>query len=1389
MGFAVALNGTGDRMASGAPSGDGHAYVFDRQMAANAVAWNGTNWVAGGTNWVAGGNSVSTGESATSSALVSSTDGLNWQAVSPYTVNAAPLLTKQYFGEFPTQILGYSMAFNAAGTRLAIGAPGDTSGNSAVYIYDYDSSLNRWPDTYTKKFLPQVMNTAVPLTAFFGISVSLNAAGDRLAVGEANPQITPTFAAGSVYIYHMTNQQWPSTPTWSYVGTTPNPHLGCYVKFNAKGDRLLVSSQNNAQTPTTTSYLYIFHYGNSSWPGSNGGTAAAGATQYYANINGSIYNGLSLQYFWPVPYGFNAAGDRIAISSYLSSGGQIYMLHYNPVTGLWPGTRGTSVANWCSAYYNGLAGDLYFGLGVELSAVGDKLAVAAVGNNTGGGRVYLIEYNYSTNTWPGSNGTTAVTITSSIYTAYYDWTPTMSNFGSNMHFNAAGTRLLVGTAIINNNNNPGVLAVFDRNPNTGWPASGNTLATATYLIYGDDSLSSSFGWGSSISADGTRIAGGRYSSSLFGNKRGYVNIYDLSSKIQLQQCAALTTALNNNTLAAGQGGSTVFSASTNGTSWNNIIDDRNVFYSGGDGRTLVRTQALQDPSGITLGQNYGTAVALNQSGTRLAVSVINNSSGQGQVLIYNSTPPEGWTNSQRLTCPDTAVKFGLALSLNAAGTKLLIGAPQNAAGGTSRGDVYSYTYSNGLFVLDDVAKITRPDVNNAFFGSALAMNAAGSKLVVGAPGGTITGKVYCYNYDAQYGWVADAMTSVLEPSPITGQLSGFGRAVAMNAAGTQLTVGEPNYTFTTDINGGKVSCYTYSTLTGWQKTQDLSGNTSWNYENFGSTLALNSLGTRLVVGAPNSSTVGLTDISGGKVYSYNNVNSAWVFDISLNGTPYNNTRQAQFGGAVALNSAGDRLSIGAPYSAQPQVAKGGQVYNYVYTNTWQRQFDLSGSVGGGLEIQTSGTSGVGFGAALALNGLGNRLIVGDPSYNATSATYATGIAYSYDEPFALRQANAVAANSSLVVAGGKSISNPLAYSLDNGQTWAESVSGGPNLFAGPDVSANLWGLLQNASYKQCNAVAWNGSKWVAGGLGGVAYSYDGLNWLPNSFAGFRTCNAIVWNGTNWLASGILAGGQQGQATSTDGITWTVNSVGVALGNALAVRGEQVEGNYFANATQIAIGAGAGYNQGSNAVAIGLNAGQTNQGSNAVAIGAGAGYNQGSNAVAIGLNAGQTNQGSNAVAIGAGAGQTNQGSNSIVLNATGAALSDISANTLVVKPIRNQNGALPSYASLFYNGSTGEVISNISNGFSTNYAEGGNWTANVAFPSTALTRIAFYTIAIGNFGTGVTILVAITVSNPGFANVIVSRTTVPINGYSCFSVLVPAGGQITCNGLAGQWSYI
>jgi hypothetical protein len=217
------------------------------------------------------------------------------------------------------------------------------------------------------------------------------------------------------------------------------------------------------------------------------------------------------------------------------------------------------------------------------------------------------------------------------------------------------------------------------------------------------------------------------------------------------------------------------------------------------------------------------------------------------------------------------------------------------------------------------------------------------------------------------------------------------------------------------------------------------------------------------------------------------------------------------------------------------------------------------------------------------------------------------------------------------------------------------VSGGTDLFNGSFTTASIWGVPTTAIVQQCNAVAWNGSIWVAGGLGQrvLGYSYDGLNWLPSAFTGFSVCNAVVWNGSLWLASGLLQmQGQaqvQAQATSTDGITWTVNTNGAALGPALAARDVPVEGNPFAVSTQIALGLNAGLNQGSGAIAMGKSAGQTSQQNNAVAIGAFAGLtSQSVNSVAIGVTAGQTSQGINAVAVGIQSGKFNQGTYSVAL---------------------------------------------------------------------------------------------------------------------------------------------
>ena len=64
-------------------------------------------------------------------------------------------------------------------------------------------------------------------------------------------------------------------------------------------------------------------------------------------------------------------------------------------------------------------------------------------------------------------------------------------------------------------------------------------------------------------------------------------------------------------------------------------------------------------------------------------------------------------------------------------------------------------------------------------------------------------------------------------------------------------------------------------------------------------------------------------------------------------------------------------------------------------------------------------------------------------------------------------------------------------------------------------------------------------------------------------------------------------------------------------------------------------------------------------------------NQGTNAVAIGNNAGNSNQGNNSIAIGNNAGVTDQSDNTIVINATGGALNgDTNANACYIDPIRD-----------------------------------------------------------------------------------------------------------------------
>ena len=201
-----------------------------------------------------------------------------------------------------------------------------------------------------------------------------------------------------------------------------------------------------------------------------------------------------------------------------------------------------------------------------------------------------------------------------------------------------------------------------------------------------------------------------------------------------------------------------------------------------------------------------------------------------------------------------------------------------------------------------------------------------------------------------------------------------------------------------------------------------------------------------------------------------------------------------------------------------------------------------------------------------------------------------------------------------------------------------------------------------------------------------------------------TESVSIGKGTNAGNYAVAIGNNAGNTTQDQGAVAIGSEAGetnqgpraIAIGNyagetdqdygAVAIGYEAGETTQGGKA--IAIGQFAGQtNQAQGNVAIGSGAGNTDQGSVAVAIGeAAGGTNQSASAVAIGQNAGSTGQGVWAVAIGRSAGKVNQADNSIVINASGGDLNNTTANSFVVKPIRNAQGV----TTLMYNETTGEI---------------------------------------------------------------------------------------------------
>jgi hypothetical protein len=160
-GAAVSLNATGDRLAVGASADDGAQNATSESGAAHLFTFSDRNFSGGSLAATLG---------------------------SGYTGGKNVNVSLGSFYQF-----GVSVSLNAAGDRLAVGAPFDAGadntkpGAGAVHLFNF-SDRNFTGGTLGATFGSgysggKNVNVALDSGDIFGIAVSLNAAGDRLAVG------------------------------------------------------------------------------------------------------------------------------------------------------------------------------------------------------------------------------------------------------------------------------------------------------------------------------------------------------------------------------------------------------------------------------------------------------------------------------------------------------------------------------------------------------------------------------------------------------------------------------------------------------------------------------------------------------------------------------------------------------------------------------------------------------------------------------------------------------------------------------------------------------------------------------------------------------------------------------------------------------------------------------------------------------------------------------------------------------------------------------------------------------------------------------------------------------------------------------------------------------
>ena len=299
-------------------------------------------------------------------------------------------------------------------------------------------------------------------------------------------------------------------------------------------------------------------------------------------------------------------------------------------------------------------------------------------------------------------------------------------------------------------------------------------------------------------------------------------------------------------LGISKDGTTFIAGSPNDSMSNKASNIGTVHIGKYTGTAWNKLTQIASPDTTTTNQYFGYAVAIDATGTRVAISRVMSTSTSSRVYIYtyNGT---AWTLEQTISPPDnySGMRFGESLALDNTGTTLAVGSP--ASGGTgSDSSTYIYTRSGVTWTQQARVKPTTANSSTSNLGISVALSGDGNTLVTGDNLSGVTG---CFNIFTRSGATWTQLEK-LSSSDTSKQVL-FGRTVSISEDGNIITVGDTKYKNASDTEVGAVIIFTKGPTNYTQEKIIFASDGTANSD-FSISQSLSPDGGTLLVGASNT---------------------------------------------------------------------------------------------------------------------------------------------------------------------------------------------------------------------------------------------------------------------------------------------------------------------------------------------------------------------------------------------------------------------------------------------------------------------------------------------------------------------------------------------------------